>query len=97
MVVIVVVVVVVLVVVVIMTLTMIMVLSSWHSRCESSGASFDGFKTAPSGRQPSDQATHVGPRVRVCAANIHTHHRCLLLLLGLKAGTQLLSYGSVQM
>jgi len=45
--------------------TMFMVLSSWQSHCESSPGSFDECRTAPSGRQPLDQARRLRLWVRL--------------------------------
>ena len=59
---------------------MSMVLSSWQNYCESSPGSLDECRTAPSDRQPSDQAKQLGLRVRLYAARVYTHHRHLFFI-----------------
>jgi len=49
-----------LIIIILIQMRMFIVLSSWQSQCESSPKSFDECRTAPSGRQPSDQAERLG-------------------------------------
>ena len=49
----------------IIIITMTILLSSWPGHCESSLGSSGEYRTAPSGRRPSDQATWLGLRVRL--------------------------------